>query len=363
MPILSSNPVSSQPSNSLPTVGERAFGVVQGIAETYSQPVVDVFQNLRYLAGQRAQPLNFPAQSPPWKNYVETTRYSQLKIHGIEIPIGAVLTHCLCQERTEYSARPLSDFNQASYKLQAKYVVNKADGKLSARKDSVTIQQSSNKEAASRTEEGRAIIAAGNAELASKNQWPEQLTAKFQPELDALAGREGMDRMKMALNKTYVGDFLPRQSELRFVLQDVVEPGPEAQPGTLQMGRYEVLRVLRSMFCANPAGVLHADVATDTRTMAAKINAANLAGRIVVMDLMGLQSYGVKSWVTVDFRHQEVPDSDQIAVRVLLVEFEAMYETSFPKIDEAGLPATRVPVGPIIEPRLPMSTYAGDATA
>ena len=116
-----------------------------------------------------------------------------------------------------------------------------------------------------------------------------------------------------------------QRAELRLVLHDVL-----AQTGDRMMlvqSRHSVLANLHSMFCKNPGGLklLGALSEQTLRSVASRISATNLAGRLVQLSSKGLDLYQVKTWVVSSFAHKEVPDSNVIAVRVSLVEFESLY--------------------------------------
>lgn len=302
-----------------------------GLADFTQHQLAPIASGLQQWGFLRSGEAKISQVSTPWDNWASERESARLFIFGNEIPDGAVLTHCDVSDDVTYSAIPTSNLNPVALGLMLSVNLGTQiiDGKKVTVGKNATVEAvklngiSSDPEVREATAIGMGFIqkdaTLGATQSALDND------EKIKAYLASGAYTAGSNRLRSQLNKVYIGDKIPKRAELRLVLHDVL-----AQAGDRMMlvqSRHSVLANLHSMFCKNPGGLklLGALSEQTLRSVASRISATNLAGRLVQLSSKGLDLYQVKTWVASSFVHKEVPDSNVIAVRVSLVEFESLY--------------------------------------
>lgn len=344
MPVLTSNPVPSQPvmydNNPLTRVGELASGALQGLAGAYAAPYVAA---ARQWGVVKPRLVEIKEVGEPYSGFKDLTKYSALSVCGQPLPAGIVMTHCRVSERVDYRGRPLQDVVASQYALRETYRTTFKDGKqssyLAIKASKTTDAQLAAAKLAQKAQAAvDADIKAGKKVRVSDVS--AQLTsADTSEELKAIGTKEGIERLRRKMGKVYIGDFLPRTAELRFILHDAIAIQSFGGPGKLVFDRYDLLDRVHAFFCKNPN--LQAEYRANEATVvseAALITQANTAGHLVRLESMGLNPYKVDIWLVSEFTHMEVPDSDLIAVKMTLVEYESPYSSIMP--EQAPVPGT-----------------------
>ena len=310
-------------------------------------PVVGALQQWGAI---RAGDAELPPILPPWDNWSSENDASRLTVFDKAIPDGVVLTHCNVVDDLEYRMIPTSNLNPVSLgmMLHGSLGTEIIDGKKqTVMKNYYPEMTKLNPYKAS--EAGRQATVRAMEFLDKGKTFAEAQSDLFSDPgidagLDTAAYEDGANRLRSKLNKVYIGDQVPKKAELRLVVHDVMEQAGERL--TLAETRYAVLAQLRAMFCLNPGGRSLFMSEQTIRSVAAQVSAQNLQGRLVELRSKGLDPYQVRLWVTSSFVHQEVPDSNVIAVRIMLVEYESLYSY----LDDLGGTQGPVPASGIEAP-------------
>lgn len=289
-------------------------------------PVVGALQQWGAI---RAGTATLPPVQPPWDNWSSEREASRLAVFEKEIPEGVVLTHCNVSDALEYRMIPTSNLNPVSLgmmlrgNLGTEVINGKKQTVMKNYYPELTKLNPYKASAAGR----QATVAAMDHLTKGKTFGEAQQDIFSDPGIDAgldtAAYEDGANRLRSKLNKVYIGDQVPKRAELRLVIHDVLEQAGDRL--SLVDTRYNLLYQLHRMFCLNPGGRSLFVSEQTIRSVAADVSAENLKGRLLNLSSKGLAPYNVRYWVTTSFVHQEVPDSNVIAVRIELVEYESLY--------------------------------------
>lgn len=308
----------------------RAIPALSDFTSHQLAPIVSGLQQWGLL---RSGTATIEETSPPWDNWASERASSRLLVFGQEIPDGVVLTHCDVSDDVDYRAIPTSNLNPVALGMlvRASIGTQVIDGKKQTVAKNATVEitkmNGPKSSAAGRaaTAQGMKILSDAKGDSLGEAQKKLFDDPGVDGLLDTASYQDGANRLRSKFNKVRIGDQVPKRAELRLVLHDVL-----FQSGTrlaLETSRHRLLGDLRALFCANPSGqtLLRSLSEQTLRSVAASISANNLSGRLVSLSSKGLDPYQVKTWVTTSFSHREVPDSNVIAVRIALVEFESLY--------------------------------------
>lgn len=350
MPILSaSSTPSPQVIQSRPqTLRQSVETGVRDFVSGAVGPVLDVVSNAKQLAGiATAKPLDFsPQMGDPWIGYKSLAVPGQLRITGELLPDGIVMTHCSTIDTVDYSPVPVSRLDNASIQLAVQMQVgtNAAGQKGLGFTDKAKMSRASKSAA---TVAGGELLAASSAIILTAEKGTKESTINDRLAALAKQREDAVDAevVEKDLTKLYVGDMLPRVAELRFVVADMVQAGVDYTGDRLLYDRYTLLHFLYASFCRNPrdSGVSLDFTAKSGRTMASRITAKNIVGRLVKLESVGLRPYGVKVWLTTKFTAIEVPETDLIAVRVVVTEFEQSANSNLPDVPDVKPDSVLVP--------------------
>lgn len=266
----------------------------------------------------------------------------QMKVCGVPIPDGAVLTHEGAQSDLEYRAKPIAEtavyhstvvMRPAANGYSRPYIETR-------RTDTTEFRQELQQEAERVTKRLTSQIRSQGADAQQAGAIVSNAMRARLDELDSRLDQEAYGKAVAKLRKVHVGDLQPRRLELRFALLDV-----ESDQAVLST-RFAVLEKLWRMFCQNPTLKASAGVESGKLlTEAARITAAASAGRLVRIKSPGTDCYKVDTWITTSFKHRQVPDNDIIVVQVVLSEFESFFHDGLPEADPAAtLPVEDRPV-------------------
>lgn len=262
----------------------------------------------------------------------------KLKVNGMPVPDGIVLTHETVRSPMEYRSQSITESALYSTVVDLKidsrgyttpYLVTRRTDTLALKSEleaeavrtNVALSAQIAKEGLNRAEAAAKIT---NAMKARLDEYSQRLTDEQQ------------GKAVEKLRKVHVGDLLPRQLELRFVVLDV-----QSEQAFLKT-RFDMLDQLIRMFCKNPLLKEKALAPLEGKllTAAARITAEAAAGRLVRLSGPGVDPYGVDTWVTTQFQHRQVPDSDMVFVQVILHEYESFFKDGLPEpVPEKTLPA------------------------
>lgn len=370
-------PNSNAPAESYdPSFGQRVGNAIKAplmdMGLGYAEP---------YITGYKTwfgsdEPVRLPV-SKPYEGWVSPASAAKLKICGVDLPDGIVMTHCQVGSTVSYSPTPLQEEIRRKSRIEARTYTDK-DGKKIGTLFSIKSEKGPGAEkieslkgdlADGKSALRRAITkmatdpkSKGGTEesLGETQDLANTLAAERLKELDAIAVQESTRRARQRLKKVHVGETRPRTLELRFTLTEVISGSR-----ILLASRFERLDRLHRLFCQNPTLKDDKSVATDNSwlTEASKVTAQATGGRMVRLSSAGIDPYGVDIWVTTKFVHQEVPDSDLIFVRVVLSEYESIFKDELPPPEPLAQVASKpVPPVPAAPPKPSYSPTGGWAT-
>lgn len=350
MPLVTGGSNPNAPTMEPPSFAGSLAQQAQSVAAGYGNAIANPAQQWGFI---KSKPQAVGDIGSPWNPFTSEAEASVLKVYGKALPVGAVLTHCTVSELVEYREHPLSDVTPVSLKLNLSASL-RAD-KFGVVASAIDVKLARDRYAAVPAAidalTGATVDVKGTKGHVVTLEEAQALVSVEQAAFLTLGGAQvAAQKLTQRVNKVYIGERRPRQAELRLILQDVIEPVLSAGfrvPDHRVASRYELLKIVRELFCDNPFGVDAYRPTTFIMAAASRISNEVVNGHIVNLSSKGLDPYPVERWLTVGFHHVEVPDSDVIAVKISLVEYESLEHTGSP-LDPAITTCPDVaPVAPV----------------
>lgn len=274
----------------------------------------------------------------PYDGYSPESESCKISVYGEPVWDGAVMTHCMVRDAVDYHSMPTSALDPASLSITLRYQV--AAARIKGKKEPVRVaknvyqadQAVKGYQETPEYEQAFALVQTMLTDETLKGDAIDDVVTKtvkspaVQELLKKAAFTDGKNSLSGTLNKIHVGEHQPKTLELQFVLHDTIYLDKDRYK--LAVDRFTLLLGMRRLFCVNPQGMTKFVNEKTLRSVAAKISAESVKGRIVELKSKGIDPYGVSAWLTTSFEHREVPDSDVIAVKIVLREFESLYTSS-----------------------------------
>lgn len=349
-------PIFDNPSNA-PAPAYREPSALDNFIQAGDSIVQSVTVPLRELGQNYALGITKPkevkvTQKPAWD--AASPQADKLRIWGMDLPLGAILTHCRVSEQIGYRAHPLSDVTPVSLEAMISQQIRKVllkgkAGEADRIQMEATFQGAIRKDKFSSSPAADKVVEIMNAVISSndgKSITPGEQLAQavplVTPYLLLAAQQSSIAKLRAKVGKVYLGDPLPRRAELQFILEDVVSLRQDGGQ-TLSRSRYDVLYAMHERFCRNRFGSAPADRAYTALSDAARITASATAGHLVKLEMPSLDPYNVDQWLVANFEAIERPDLDVIAVRVQLVEFISVLSAHVEDPNKAPEVSTTMP--------------------